>query len=268
MSAHDRFTDTISALAALQGELTDAVDHVDPSRTDRLLAQIGILERRRNRLVHQMLGGEGQKLEATLPLRDQILTVLRLLGRPSSIRLVADVARARFGEAIPTGRIASLRRDEERSWSRAPGARPAYVVPPLSADRFAPMRAELALSSWALETRIVGPASPRVDMLHALIRLTDELLREQNAQWNRALERVIWRLGATVPGAVAAEGELDASRVRIAAEAELAELRSEDERERRDAAERARDQLDDQALLFGTRLRVVDGGLVAAGGSG
>lgn len=267
MSAHDQLGDTISELSSLQGELRDAVDQVDPSRTDRLLAQIGVLERRRNRLVHQMLGSDGQRLEATPPLRDQIQVVLRLLGRPSSIRLVADVARARFGEAIHTGRIASLRRDEERSWSRAPGARPAYVLPALSADRFAPVRGELTLSSWPLETRIVGPASPRVDMLLVLAGLVDEFTREREAPWTRGLERIIWRLASTVPGAVQMGEALETSIIQDAVQVELAQLRSDDERERRDAAERARDQLDDQALLFGTRMRVVDGGLVTVGGS-
>lgn len=267
MNELDLLADTMSSLAILQNELYEAVTIADSSQVDRLLARIGLLERRRNRLVHQLVGMRGQKLDASTPLRDQIVTVLRLLARPSSIRLVADVARARFGEAIPTGRIASLRRDEERSWSRAPGARPDYIVPALSSDRFAPMRAEVALASWPLEIRIVGPASPRVDMLKVLCRLADESGRHLDSQWTRGLEPVIWRLAATVPNAIEPEGALDLSVIRLAATYELQQLEQDDARERQDAADRAKTYLDDQAQLFGARFRVVRGGLVSAGGS-
>lgn len=262
-----RLTNLITALRLLQDELRRAVEQEDGRTADRLLAQLAVLERRRNRLVHEMVSGDGQRADMTAPLRDQVITVLRLLGRPSSIRLVADVARARFGEAIPTARIASLRRDEERSWQRSPGARPAYIVPALSTDRFAPVRGLLTLSSWELESRIVGPASPRVDMLLVLARLADDLSREREASWATALESVVWRLAATVPEAIGAGEHLDPIAVLRAAHAELALLEPDDLGERRSAAERARVHLDDQAMLFGSRMRVVDGGLVSAGRS-
>jgi hypothetical protein len=104
-------------------------------------------------------------------------------------------------------------------------------------------------------------------MLLVLTRLVEEFTSEREAQWTRALERIIWRLASTVPGAVQMGETFDASAIQEAVQVELAQIRSDDERERRDAAERARDQLDDQALLFGTRMRVVDGGLVTVGGS-
>ena len=40
---------------------------------------------------------------------------LQLLGRPASIVLIIDVSKARWGELIPTRRLASLRRDELRA---------------------------------------------------------------------------------------------------------------------------------------------------------
>lgn len=267
LDARDLLIDTLRSLTEMQGQLRKAVDGNDSVRLEQLLPQLAVLERRRNRLAHQVLGADQPRQAAAPPLRDQILAVLRLLGRPSSIRLIADVARARFGEAIPTGRIASLRRDEERSWIHGPGARPAYVVPPLSADRFAPVRAQLALSAWSLEVRIVGPASPRVDALRVLERLIDEYARAESASWSQPLEQVVWRLAATVPGAVEVGGQLDVAGVRSALQAELAAIEPDDARERRDAAERARNLLDDQAQLFGAQLRVVEGGLVAEGSS-
>ena len=257
----------MTELRGLEDDLRGAVEDGNARAADQLLAKLAVLERRRNRLVHEMISPEPEGQERMLPLRDQVITALRAIGRPSSIRLVADVARARFGEAIPTARIASLRRDEERSWIRAPGGRPTYVVPPLSFDRFAPVRGLLALSAWPLETRIVGPASPRVDMLIVLIRLADELDRERDAPWSAALERVVWRLGSSVPEAVGSGHDFDPWTISNAARAELAQLEPEDADERRTAAERATVHLDDQSLLFGTRLRVVAGGLVTAGGA-
>lgn len=257
----------MNELRTLEDELRRVVAQSDARAADRLLAELAVLERRRNRLVHEMVNPEPEGIERTVAFRDQVIAALRLLGRPSSIRLVADVARARFGEAIPTTRIASLRRDEERSWLKGPGARPTYVVPPLSSDRFSPVRGTLALSAWPLETRIVGPSSPRVDMLNVLVRLTEDLDRERDAPWAAALERVVWRLASSVPGAAEIGKTLDPTTIAEAARSELAQLEAEDLQERRTAAERALAHLDDQGLLFGTRLRVVSGGLVTAGGA-
>ena len=267
MNDNARLTDVIAAQRSLEDDLRRAVEQEDAHAADQLLAQLAVLERRRNRLVHEMVSPDQERVDSVQSLRDQIISALRLLGRPSSIRLVADVARARFGEAIPTSRIASLRRDEERSWVRSPAARPTYIVPPLSIDRFAPVRGSLSLSAWPLEARIVGPASPRVDMLLALVGLADELNQDRDAPWAPALERVVWRLAATVPRAVDLGKTLNPETVSTAARAELARLEPEDARERQSAAERARAHLDDQGMLFGTRLQVVDGGLVASGGA-
>src|SRR5690606_26062484 len=52
----------------------------------------------------------------------------RLLGRPAVVSLIRQVAAARYGDEIPGPRLASLRRDEHRSWrsaKTAPPGRPA-----------------------------------------------------------------------------------------------------------------------------------------------
>jgi hypothetical protein len=255
----EHFHETVGELAELEGELKGAVDRGDGAATERLLAQMAVLERRRNRLVHQTLTEEGATLDPTLPIRDQVLTSLRMLTRPSAARLIVDVARARFGENLPPGRLASLRRDDERSYQRAPGSRPAYLVPALSHDRLAPVRGLVALSSWPLEVRIIAPASPRVDMLHALAALIDTSEKHKETAWARSLERILWRLARTVPDAVDPRSDLDLGRARNAVAVELAELADEDGAERLEAAARARGQLDDHGQLFGVRMHVVDG---------
>jgi hypothetical protein len=104
-------------------------------------------------------------------------------------------------------------------------------------------------------------------MLLVLVGLADELNQDRDAPWAPALERVVWRLAATVTGAVELGKKLNPGVVSTAARNELARLEPEDSRERQGAAERARAHLDDQGMLFGTRLQVVDGGLVASGGA-
>ena len=248
----------------LQRKLAAAIAASDVAQAERLLAQTAALERRRNRLVHGLLADQAGT-STTAPLRDQVIAALRLLGWPASVRLIADVAAARFGEFIPTGRMASLRRDEERSWTRAPGARPAYVVPALSSDRLAPVRGMLALSSWPLEKRIVAPGSHRVDALRTLDRMVEAMDAEAGTPWSSQLERSIWRLARSVPGALDGGEKLDNAAVRAAIAAELAVLEPTDSAERAEAAERSRAHDDEQASLFGTRWHVIDGGMVAAG---
>ena len=261
---NEEFAQLHREMKRLQRKLAAAIAASDVAQGERLLAETAALERRRNRLVHGLLADQAGP-STTTPLRDQVIAALRLLGWPASVRLVADVAAARFGEFIPTGRMASLRRDEERSWMRAPRARPAYVVPALSSDRLAPVRGVLALSSWPLERRIVAPGSPRVDALRTLDRMVEAMDVEAESPWSSRLRRSVWRLARSVPGALEGGEELDSAAVRAAIAAELAVLEPADTAERAEAAERSEAHADDQSSLFGTRWHVIDGGMVAAG---
>ena len=65
-----------------------------------------------------------------------------------------------FAGAIPSVRLTSLRRDEERSFRSAPFARPYYMCAALTAELLAPARGVLAVSTWPLERRVIGSLSP------------------------------------------------------------------------------------------------------------
>ncbi len=247
----------------LQGQLTDALIAGDDAAAERLIAELSVLERRRNRLVHRSLE-DAPAYHATMSLRDQVIRTLTLLGRPASASLIADVSKARWGEAIPTRRLSSLRRDEQASWQAKPGSRAAYITAALTGDRFAPARGALALSSWPLHTRILGPTSPRVDLLMSLASLAGELAagREGQAVWVQALERLVVRLARTVPTALSiddVDGELDVDQVRRACRLELEALEPTDREDRAAAAERASRQLDLGHQLFGVRMQVIAG---------
>lgn len=186
-----------------------------------------------------------------LPLREQVYEALSLLQVPAAPKLIATVHEAFFATTFPTARVTSLRRDEERSFSTAPFARPYYICAALTADFLSPSRGLLAVSTWPMEARVIGTLSPRVDFLTAAIRVTEAIERIPSPP--AAARRLLWRFAASIPGAAADPDHRRPEAVREAAEAELAVHEDADARMRRHAAIRARQQLTDAEQLFGTR---------------
>jgi hypothetical protein len=186
-----------------------------------------------------------------LPVREQVHNALTLLGAPAAPKLVIAVHEAFFAGEIVGSRLTSLRRDEERSFRSAPQSRPYYLCSALTADLLAPARGLLAVSTWPLARRIVGPLSARVDFLTAAIRIAEHAGRSSGA------ERLLWRFAANIPGATEDFVAVKPDVVVRAARAELAVHEDADRSHREAAAERARAHLDDAAQLFGSRLPVV-----------
>lgn len=263
--------EVVAALRAANDALVEATASGDASEASRLLQEVAGLERRRNRLVHNTNPDVARVLpsyESSTPLRDQVIRALQLTGRPSSGRLVSDVTNARWAERVDTAKLSYLRRDEARSWRKAremPGrhALDVRVVPALAYDRFTPVRGTVALSTWPVSLRLIAPLSPRVDMLHSTVALAEEAASLAGTNYEPALMRLVARLGATIPGVKPFDAEPEA--VIEAARAELKEIEETDELERSAAAERARAQLDAEALLFGTQVRTLTSHV--AGGS-
>ena len=252
----------VEALRDANDALLDAAASSDADEITRLLHEISSLERRRNRVVHSTSAEitPAASYEATIPLRDQVIRALQLVGRPASARLVSDITKARWAERIDTAKLSSLRRDEVRSWRRSqelPGRplRDLYVVPALSFDRYAPVRGTVALSTWPTHLRLIAPLSPRVDMLNSTIAIAEEAMAVGGTNYEAPLSRLMARLGATIPGIRPFGVEPQA--VIAAARAELEQIEETDVQERSDAAKRAHAQLDDEALLFGTQVRAI-----------
>ncbi len=246
----------LAEVTDLQNQLQQACESGDAAGVDRLVNELTAAERRRNRAVRRAVAGTAYR--SPLPVREQVARVLELLGRPASVGLIRQLAAARYGDQIPGPRLASLRRDEQRSWRSAhvryavrAAGRPVYVVPALTYDRLVPVRGLLALSTWPLELRLIAPASPRVDLLHIVDRLAAELADSPQATWAPELERVLWRLAGGVPGATDGAPGLHPREVRAAAAAELARLEPADRAERSAAAERAVGRASREELLFG-----------------
>jgi hypothetical protein len=190
------------------------------------------------------------RVTSMLSIREQVHHALTLLTVPAAPKLIIAVHEAFFPGELVAARLTSLRRDEERSFRVAPFGRPYYLGPALTADLLAPARGLLAISTWPLSARIVGPLSPRVDFLISAIRVAKRIAGLPTVEG--AATRLLWRFAASIPGA--GTGSVYPAKVVEAAEAELAVHAESDSTHRSAAAERAGELLDDTESLFGARL--------------
>ncbi|MFD8809927.1 hypothetical protein ACFV23_00100 [Streptomyces sp. NPDC059627] len=197
---------------------------------------------------------QSRPVHGSIPVREQVHQALTLLGAPASPKLISSAYEAFFTEPLIAAKLASLRRDEERSFTAQGYARPYYICAALTHDRLVPARGLLALSTWPVERRIIGPLSPRTDFLTHAVGTAEQIRRLATAGHPApdAAWRLLRRFALTIPGACdAAAPEADPARVIAAARAEAAVHQQEDDQQRRAAAQRARSQLVDAQQLFG-----------------
>lgn len=195
-----------------------------------------------------------------VPVREQVHHALTLLSVPAAPKLIAEVHAAFYGAGatgIAAGKLTHLRRDEERSFRTARHSRPYYLCSALTAEHLAPARGLLAVSTWPLDRRIIGPLSPRVDFLTAAIKVAERATRM--SEQDPGVSRLLWRFATTIPGAAEPHGGVEAATVMEAAQAELDVHAAADQAQRKAAAERARQQMDEAEQLFGSKLRVLRG---------
>ncbi|QCD59334.1 hypothetical protein [Streptomyces hawaiiensis] len=190
--------------------------------------------------------------QAAVPVREQVHQSLTLLGAPAAPKLISSVYEAFFSEPLVATKLASLRRDEERSFNAQGYARPYYICSALTHDRLTPARGLLAVSVWPLQRRVIGPLSLRVDFLTHAVGAAEQIQRltaaghpPSDAAW-----QLLRRFALNIPGAYDND-DLDPARVISAARSESAVHQESDDAERRAAADRARTQLTDSQQLFG-----------------
>lgn len=260
MEALERLIDRLS------GEVRRAVASGDRDRASGLRAELREARRRwdesLDELASQAAGSPDDagprpvpvKAGALLPVREQVHQALTLIGVPAAPRLIITVHDAFYAGGLASARLTSLRRDEERSFRSAPYARPYYLCAALTADLLASARGLLAISTWPMDRRIIGPLSPRVDYLTAAIRIA-ERIRDFPGTSIKS-RRLLWGFAANIPQAATSFSTMNAGEIVGAAQAELAVHEEADSAQRTAAAGRARSQLDDAEQLFGAGLRV------------
>jgi hypothetical protein len=185
----------------------------------------------------------------TVSIRDQVVQALTILGAPAAPRLIASVHEAFYASALRPKRFSTLRRDEGRSYAKSPDARPYYACAALGAESLTAVRGLLAVSTWELERRVIGPLSPRVDFLTHAAAIAERVARtpEPSAESLRLLRR----FALNIPGAVGDFADPDPSDVIRSAQSELDVHIGSDRAARRAAASRARKRLDAVRQLFG-----------------
>lgn len=199
-----------------------------------------------------------RSLMASVSERQLVVDCLYELDAVATAALLGQYAVARFGQPVQPKRLSSIRRDDRRASDRG-AARPPFIVPALDGRRFEPARAQLALSTWPLPRRIMGPRSGRVELLRASLSVIAQLRwradqgpsaadRPQSSELMLNLLRDLSRsiTGTTVDG----YGDIDAAEIAI--RREYTELEPMDQQWRGEAAARARRQLTDTETVWGT----------------
>jgi hypothetical protein len=267
-STNDPLRALSTRIAELDAQLQAALEggDVDAAQADGLLASLREAEAERARLLSHRLAEARRKQThssapppAPLPVRERVLWALDLLGVPSAVKTVAEVAGVRTNLEVDARQLASLRRSEQASFDAKPDGRAAYVVPALHHRRLDPMRGLLTSSSWSLRDRIVGPLSPRADHLRATRRLAEHLgwAREHAPATVPRLEGLVWGLARSIPGSL--DSGMDVATLVRSAQAELSLIEEKDLAERQEAAERAL-RMDRRQQLFGAGLRLANEG--------
>jgi hypothetical protein len=255
MGIPEELLSVLADVEAANRDLARAMEASDAPAVSLALARVTAAEKRRNLLVHRNTRAVAPSYRAQVPIRDQVVAALKVVNRPTSVKLLADIARVLNEAVIDTRGLASVRRDEMRSWVLAhqepPRATPRdpYIVPTLSADRFVPVRGVLSLSDAPAHLRFVGPRSPRVDLLNTMTVLASVALANTNASAS-GLTQLIAGLARDLRGASIGNVK-DPQWVINAAREELSLIGSRDLDDRTAAADRALKQLSDVDFLFG-----------------
>lgn len=228
------------------------VDHArDPHvPLSDLIAQVSLVERLDDHR-DELLAGLRREARATSrvdrgsqPVREVVLEVLSNFGCPQNARFLEEYLWSHRQLQLDSRALAPLRRDEQRSWQRAPGARAAYLAPALHEDGTANAR-WLTSSAWDLERRIVAPGRTELllDMQKILI-LTgwpdpdgdpDRPRHASDAVLERYARQVL-RVRPLPPTASAREVWDWRMNVRTAAEKMVAGITADDEHRRREVA--------------------------------
>jgi hypothetical protein len=249
----DDLAQALDAAAHLAKEAAQALRRGDPAAAQRLQQEAEDAWSRAHRLGRRQAPRPARV--KTPSARERAVIALTELNVPSAPKQIAAYAEARTGEPFDVRALASIRRDEYRSWESG-SKRDTYLVPGLEGPWFVAGRGSLALSHWPLWQRIIGPLSPRADHLRSCLQIVAQI-ENVGPKTDAAarLRALLARSASNIPGALedawTLGKEVDVSRVRQAAAAELELVRAEDENARKRDAERAIRQLNDEQQLWG-----------------
>lgn len=229
-------------IADLRSAVRSAVASGDRESASRLLTALHTAERAWTQLLPPLGDEPSAPWREVLPtgvrvsVPAQVRQVLEILEAPAGPQLISAVRAAFFGEHLAPSKLASLRRDEERSFST--GVRDVFVVPALT-SQLTPARGLLALSTWPLERRVTTPFSARTDLCTHASAVAARLAQLGGAA-PAAAHDLLAQLARQLPGIAGTPAATDPSAVTAAADREAAALHDQDAHARAEAAGRAR----------------------------
>jgi hypothetical protein len=248
LSIAEKLTRNAERLQQAYAGLAKSLGGCDAIGRERAQAKIAELNAEYESLAEQLRFAELEAREIAAPrgrkpakpLRELALDALDDLGVPAPPALIADLTAALTGIRPSPSRFASLRRDEENAARRNIAARPAWIVPAISAAEFTAIPRLLSSSAWGLERRIVGSRSMRTNHLRIAESLARRLrqLREAGAGESKNVERLLFPIARAIPGATETGQLIDTDKVIEAAQAELSALDYTDRAERGEACAR------------------------------
>ncbi|MFG2210987.1 hypothetical protein [Streptomyces sp. NPDC048638] len=182
--------------------------------------------------------------------REQVLETLKLIGAPAAQKTIRSVQAAFFGTTLPAVRLASLRRDEERSF-RSRSTPRIHVCPALGADTLRPIRSVLVASDWPLAQRLVASGSGQVNFLTMAVNLAEAAERTAGRAPGEAdvIQQLLLDVARSIPGLGGGQ-PVSAARIQAVAQHELDRLLPADQDARDQAALRAA-RFEAAELLFG-----------------
>ena len=260
-SVREQLVETLEEILSLQRKLVAAARNSRVAPPE-LVAQVSVLERldnRRDELLAALRRGASADMRAyrrSQPVRELVLEALTEFRWPQNAKFVEEYLWAARQLEIGSRALAPLRRDEQRSWERAPGAREAYVAPALSQDGTANPR-WLTNSAWDLERRIVTSAeTERLLDLQKILTLTwrpgtggdaSRPRRATDAMLEHYAKHVL-DIDPLLPSAPGSEAKAWRLLVRDTADKFIGELRSLDDPRRRRIAEKLEDLPEEQRI--------------------
>ncbi|WP_127452594.1 hypothetical protein [Streptomyces sp. B29(2018)] len=184
--------------------------------------------------------------------RERVLQTLALIGAPASQKTIRAVHEAFFGgTSLSSTRLASLRRDEERSFSGRRVLR-THVCPALLAESFRPARSVLTSSAWPLHQRLLAPGTDQINYLTMAVNLADAAAETASGNHGDgdAINALLASIAANIPG-LPGNRPPSAARIREVAQRELDRTLPADLEDREQAA-RIAAQLPAVDQMFGT----------------
>jgi hypothetical protein len=190
---------------------------------------------------------------AGLQKREYVVLALEEIGRPASPAFISALIKNLWNAEVQATQFASIRKGDERAWSRGRRTRP-LIVPALNAFDLSARPRTCAISTWPAERRLMGTLSDRVDALETFLLASRKIEAEDAPAWRKVIQSIAadFHLGGR---------DRDEKQAISATKTALRGIAKQDERERHEAAERL-SRLSERWQLFGRPLsyEVVEGG--------